>query len=158
MNKKHVIFDCDGTLVDTSGSKYRLFPGIKELLEENVGECLFYVWTARGRSSAIKILEELGIYSYFIGLSTPDDCISKPHTAGLLSLVGNSSKTSICVIGDGINDILGARGFGVLAIGASWNAEVRKDFLEEAGADFIVSHPSQCSKIFHLKLKGDGDV
>ena len=155
---KHVIFDCDGTLVDTSGPKYKLFPGIKELLQEHAQECLFYVWTARGRASTLRILQELGVYSYFDSISTVDDCIPKPHIAGLLSLVGTVPKHSICVIGDSSNDILGAKNFGVLAIGATWNKDVRAEYLAEAGADFIVSHPSECSKLIQLNLKGEVNV
>jgi phosphoglycolate phosphatase-like HAD superfamily hydrolase len=152
---KHVIFDCDGTLVDTSGPKYKIFDGIKELLQTHSHECVFYVWTARGRASTIRILGELGIASYFDNFATPDDCIPKPHVQGLLNLVGNTPKGSICVIGDSSNDILGAKNFGVLAIGAMWNKEVRAEFLSEAGADFIVSHPSDCSKLIELNLKAE---
>jgi phosphoglycolate phosphatase len=152
---KHVIFDCDGTLVDTSGPKYKLFPGIKELLEDHLDDCFFYVWTARNRASTIRILGELGVAGYFESFATPDDCIPKPHVQGLLNLVGNSAKHSICVIGDSSQDILGAKNFGVLAIGAMWNKEAKAEFLSEAGADFIVSHPSDCSKLIELNLKAE---
>lgn len=152
---KHVIFDCDGTLVDTSGPKYKLFPGIKDLLEAHAKECVFYVWTARGRASTVRILTELGIASYFDSFATPDDCFPKPHIGGLFNLVGNASKDSICVIGDSSNDILGAKSFGVMAIGASWSPEVRPEFLTDIGADFIVSHPSECSKLIQLNLKAE---
>lgn len=155
---KHVIFDCDGTLVDTSGPKYKLFPGIKELLEKHREVCLYYVWTARGRSSTLRILGELGIAGYFDSISTPDDHFPKPHIEGLLKLVGRTKKASICVIGDSGNDILGAKNFGVTAIGATWNKDVNPPDLTAIGADFLVSHPSECSKLIELKLSGDGDV
>jgi phosphoglycolate phosphatase-like HAD superfamily hydrolase len=155
---KHVIFDCDGTLFDTSLTKYQLFQGIRELLSELQGECLFYVWTARGRNSTIKLLQDAGIYSYFDGISTPDDSPGKPHVQGLVSLVGNSPKSSICVIGDSINDMIGAKNFGVLAFGATWNNLSSREYLIQAGADFIVSHPSECSKLIQLKLKGETHV
>lgn len=155
---KHIIFDCDGTLVDTSGTKYQLFEGIQKLLDQHRLECMYYVWTARERGSAIKLLSELGIYSYFDGLFTPSDGPGKPHIHGLKELVGEVVKHSICVVGDSDLDMLGAKNFGVLAIGASWNQLVSEENLVEAGADFIVSHPSQCSKLFELKLKGDTHV
>jgi phosphoglycolate phosphatase-like HAD superfamily hydrolase len=155
---KHIIFDCDGTLFDTSGPKYWLFPGIKELLHDLQHDCLFYVWTARGTSSTVKLLQESGIYSFFDGISTPDDCLGKPHVAGLVSLVGNTAKSSICVIGDSANDIVGAKNFGVLAFGATWNKISSREILIQAGADFIVSHPFECSKLIQLKLKGDTHV
>lgn len=155
---KHVIFDCDGTLIDTSGPQFQLFPGIKDLIEELSGHCMLYVWTARGRSSTLRILEELGVYSYFDSFSTLDDSIPKPHIAGLVDLVGKVPKESICIIGDSSNDMLGAKNFGVLAIGAMWNKESQNQYLQESGADFIVSHPSECSKLIELNLKGDTHV
>lgn len=155
---KHVIFDCDGTLIDTSTPKYKLFPGIKELLEAHTQDCLFYVWTARGRASTLRILEEVGIHSFFTGFSTPDDTFTKPHVAGLLDLVGKAAKDSICVIGDSSNDMLGAKNFGVTAIGAIWSPDARGEFLQDSGADFLVSHPSECSTLIQLNLKGDAHV
>lgn len=151
---KHVVFDCDGTLVDTSGPRYQLFPGIKDFLEGNRKDCLYYVWTARGRASTLRILEELSIRFYFEDFSTPDDAIPKPHIAGLLDLLGSTPKTSVCVIGDSPNDMLGAKNFGVTAIGATWNKETKDFYLSDAGADFIVSDPVECSKLIELNLIG----
>jgi phosphoglycolate phosphatase len=151
---KHVIFDCDGTLIDTSKGKYTLFPGIKELILELSKDCLLYVWTARGRQSTLRILEEAGVHSYFNSICTADDSLPKPHIAGLLELVGDTPKESICVIGDTSYDILGAKNFGVLSIGAIWNPDARQEYLKDSGADFIVSHPSECSKLIQLNLKG----
>jgi len=153
-----VIFDCDGTLMDTNYPKYRLFPGIKELLLTHSMDCLFYVWTARGRVSTIKFLAEFGIHSLICMFSTPDDAFPKPHVYGLKKLVGNAPKQSICVIGDSSNDMIGAKNFGVLAIGATWNKEANPQILRDSGADFIVSHPSECSKLIELNLKGDTHV
>jgi phosphoglycolate phosphatase-like HAD superfamily hydrolase len=155
---KHVIFDCDGTLIDTNLPKYKLFPGIKELLQELSKDCLLYVWTARGRSSTLRILEELGIHQYFDSFSTVDDNFAKPHIAGLVDLVGRTPKEAICVIGDSSNDMIGAKNFGVLAIGAVWNPGASSSFLEESGADFIVNHPSECSKLILENLIGADHV
>lgn len=155
---KHIIFDCDGTLVDTSGHKAQLYPGIKELLVDLASKHHLYVWTARGRESTLRILRDLDIAKYFEGFSTPDDGVPKPHVQGLIQLVGGASKKSICVIGDSGNDILGAKNFSVLALGAVWNGSGGKDVLKDYGADFIVSHPSECSRIIELNLKGEDDV
>lgn len=152
---KHVIFDCDGTLVDTSGPKYKLFPGIQELLEKHKNECLYYVWTARGRKSTLKVLEDLGVKSYFEDFSTPDDGFTKPNPEGLKALVGLAKKDSICVIGDSSVDMMGAKFFKVLAIGAIWSAEANSSSLESGGADFLVSHPNECSKLIEFNLKGE---
>lgn len=155
---KHVIFDCDGTLIDTSTSKYKLFPGIKELILELSKDCLLYVWTARGRSSTLRILEEQGVHQYFDSISTIDDTFPKPHIAGLVDLVGATPKEAICVIGDSSNDMIGAKNFGVLAIGAVWSIGASSKVLEESGADFIVNHPSECSKLILANLIGANHV
>jgi phosphoglycolate phosphatase-like HAD superfamily hydrolase len=155
---KHVIFDCDGTLIDTNVPKYKLFPGIKELIQELSKDCLLYVWTARGRASTLRILEELGVHKYFDSFSTIDDSIPKPHIAGLIDLVGINPKDSICVIGDSSNDMIGAKNFGVLAIGAVWNPGASSGVLKESGADFIVNHPSECSKLIIENLIGASHV
>lgn len=152
---KYIVFDCDGTLIDTSAPKYKLFSGIEDLLKRHSKDCRFFVWTARGRRSTQAILEELGIFSYFDEISTPDDCFSKPHTEGLKRLVGDFSKKSICVIGDSTHDILGAKNFNVLAIGATWNKAGQEQFLRSSGADFLVSHPSECSRIIEQNLRED---
>lgn len=155
---KHVIFDCDGTLADTSGPKYKLFPGIKELIVELAKTCQLYVWTARGRASTLRILEENEISVYFEALSTMDDSFPKPHIGGLNLLVGSAPKDSICVIGDSSNDILGAKNFGVMALGATWNGSGYGQTLKDLGADFIVARPDECSKLIQQFVKGDDHV
>jgi phosphoglycolate phosphatase-like HAD superfamily hydrolase len=151
---KLVIFDCDGTLLNTNQLKPSFFPGIKELLLDLAVDCQLFVWTARGRASTLRILEENGVRHLFEAISTPDDAPSKPHIKGLFDLVGSHPKNSICVIGDSSMDIIGARNFGVMAIGAVWNTSVEERFLREAGADFIVSHPSECSTLVRSNLTG----
>jgi len=155
---KHVVFDCDGTILDTSGSKYKLFPEIKELLLELSKDHMLYVWTARGRSSTLRFFEEMGILHLFEALCTADDAPSKPHIGGLLSLLGSTPKHSICVIGDSSGDMVGAKNFGVMALGAIWNVGTSAQTLREFGADFIVSHPLECSKLLLANLKGDDHV
>lgn len=147
----HIVFDCDGTLLDTSIPQYRLFPGIKELVEELAPGNMLYVWTARDRSSTLRILEELGIKRYFEAFATATDAPLKPHPGGLLQLLGKTPKEEILVIGDSGQDMLGAKHFGVRAFGAVWNKGTNPELLKEFGADFIVSHPSECSKLIRPK-------
>jgi phosphoglycolate phosphatase len=144
---KHIVFDCDGTLFNTRETPYFMYPGIKELILDLVGEFSLYIWTARGRSSLQRTLEENGLKPYFDGIWTPDDGIPKPHRAGLDHLVGGYLKESIWMIGDTTNDIFGAKNYGIRSIAALWDAEAKKGPLLEAGADFLATHPFECSKI-----------
>jgi phosphoglycolate phosphatase len=150
---KHIVFDCDGTLIDTSERRFRLFPGIKELLVELSREHQLYVWTARDRLSTLRILEDCEVKGLFEAFATISDAPPKPATGGLFNLLSSTVKESICVIGDSSNDMLGAKSFGVLAIGAIWNIDANAQFLRHSGADFIVSHPSECSKLIQQFLK-----
>ncbi len=149
-----VVFDCDGTLFNTNLARPAFYPGIKELLLDLAVDCRLYVWTARGRASTLRILEDNGVKHLFEGISTPDDAPPKPNVRGLIDLLGESAKKNICVIGDSSMDMQGARNFGVLAIGAVWNAGASESYLREAGADFIVSHPSECSTLIRSNLTG----
>lgn len=151
--EKHVVFDCDGTLIDTSQFKYKAFPEIKELLSELSKNYKLYVWTARDRLSTQRILSDLELIQYFEAICTADDAPPKPNVTGLAQLVGTFSKSSICVIGDTSFDVLGAKNFNVLAIGAAWNSHVRSEVLLEAGADFIATRPFDCSNIIQQNLK-----
>ncbi len=151
---RQVVFDCDGTLLNTNLVRPVFFPGIKELLLDLAVDCQLYVWTARGRASTLRILEENGVRHLFEGISTPDDAPGKPHIRGLVDLLGETPKKSICVIGDSSMDMTGARNFGVTAIGAIWNVNASASYLREAGADFIVSDPLECSTLIRSNLTG----
>ena len=151
IKKWHIIFDCDGTLLDTSSYPYQVFSGIRELLLELSEFSHLYVWTARDKVSMNRFLSELGLISFFDEFSNPEDGHPKPHSLGLKQLVGDAPKDFVFVIGDSSADILGAKNFGVRSIGVIWNKAAKREFLKEAGADFIVSHPSECSKIIRQK-------
>ena len=143
---RHIVFDCDGTLIDTSNFRYLLFPGIKDLLLELKKDSCLYVWTARDRASTTRILQEQGVYTLFEALCTIDDALPKPHISGLVQLVGAHPKSQVCVIGDTSNDILGAKNYGVESIGAGWNKQVRVETLKELGASFIATDPARCAE------------
>ncbi|MFA5584735.1 MAG: HAD-IA family hydrolase [Bacteriovoracaceae bacterium] len=156
---KYIVFDCDGTLIDPLLSNRPLYPGILDLLKDlkDRGH-LLYVWTARDRVSTLRILAENNVLSYFEEISTIDDDSPKPNPAGLKRMLGDVDKRSICVIGDSTSDIIGARSFGVMSIGALWNNITSSEELEEYSADFLVKDPKVCSKVISDNLKGDQDV
>lgn len=141
---KYIVFDCDGTLIDTSQSRYSLYPGIKDLLVHLSANHTLYVWTARDRSSTLRILQELGVIHFFEGFCTCDDAYPKPHVRGIGEMLGKINKADVCVIGDTVNDILGAKNFGVKSIAAAWNKNVNLHLLNDSGADFIAFGPSEC--------------
>ncbi|HLT23360.1 MAG TPA: HAD-IA family hydrolase [Bacteriovoracaceae bacterium] len=156
---KYIVFDCDGTLIDTLSSNRPLYPGIFDLLTElKESGHLLYVWTARDRISTLRILAENKVLPFFEEISTIDDDLPKPNPAGLTRMLGEIDKRSICVIGDSPTDIIGAKSFGVMSIGALWNNITSSEELEEYSADFLVKDPKVCSKVISDNLKGDQDV
>ena len=117
----HVVFDHDGTLVDTSSYERAVYPGIEDILKDlqQLG-ILIYVWTARSKKSAHQILTQVGLRSYIKNICGGDTARGKPSTEGLLYLLPEVSPENVVVIGDSIGDIIGAKNFGATAIGAHW--------------------------------------
>lgn len=156
---KYIVFDCDGTLIDPMESTRPLYPGVQELLKElkEEGHAL-YVWTARDRTSTLRILRDNQIFSFFEEIFTADDGSLKPNPEGLLKMLVGVNKQSICVIGDSYTDILGAKHFGVISIAALWNGISALEELQQFSPDFLVNDPKECSKVISVHLKGDSDV
>ena len=140
----HIVFDCDGTLVDTSLPRYALYPSIKNILTNLSQVANLSVWTARDRLSTLRILSEHQVSHLFQAIYTSDEEFPKPHVRGLQELTMGTEKSNVFVVGDSTMDMLGAKNFGAKAIGALWNGQSRKNHLIEAGADFIAASPQEC--------------
>lgn len=118
-----VVFDHDGTLVDTRGENPVVFSEIPELLEElsrlNVD---LYMWSLRPRASLVRITKEVGIYHYFRDARGSDDGnYPKPHPEGLNELLLGYDLEKVCHVGDGSGDFAGARAQKIPFIAACWN-------------------------------------
>ena len=70
----HIVFDHDGTLVNTDKFPYSLFNGMKELLLDLKSQGFeLYIWTARPRRSVLEITNQLGIDHLFTAFFCYDD-------------------------------------------------------------------------------------
>lgn len=135
---KHIIFDHDGTLVDTSTGPRSLFKGIKELLKLLSSEDVScYIWTARNRSSTVEILESLAIIGQFKAMSCGQEMAPKPSVDGLEILMIDAPKKEILVVGDSLGDIIGGSSFGAYTVGALWGhgSEQGRSQMESVGAN-----------------------
>ncbi len=120
-NRGLIIWDHDGTLVNTDFREFQLFPGVRDLLFDlkNLGFELA-IWTARPRASTINSIKKLEIAPLFGNIFCYDDGPSKPHPQGLIQVSAGYAKEKIIHIGDSPSDIEGATAFGVDVIGALW--------------------------------------
>ena len=147
-----VVFDHDGTLVDTTTSR-RAYEGIVELLEELFKMRVpMYIWTARDRASTLEYLKGNGLLGYFEELWTSTDGQVKPSPQGLFHMLGEESKDSVYVVGDSPTDMFGAKKYGAHALAALW-AEVgnedmttRRGEMRAAGADVTCASPEEVMK------------
>ncbi len=145
----HIVFDHDGTLVNTDGEP-SLYPGVFDLLEATkMAGANLYLWTARDRQSTLEILESLGIKEYFKGISTSSDCESKPSTAGLEIMLGEADKDDVYVVGDSMTDINGGSVYGAQTIAAIWGSN-HPDiyaYFKQSPADHICETVESCKSI-----------
>lgn len=152
---KHVIFDHDGTLVDTTSFKRELFPGIVELLKYLSSQGIkSYIWTARNRDSTVEILQSLAIIDHFSGFACGGEMKPKPSVQGLESLLIEDRSESIALVGDSLGDMIGGRSFGALCIGALWghgNLDGEKVMLE-SGADICFGNVLEFKKFLEDKI------
>ncbi len=137
----HIIFDHDGTIVNTCVLPRYVFQGLTTLLQKLYDLNIpMYVWTARSKESAITSLEEQNILHFFQDVCGGQTTAPKPSPEGIEYLVPEASAENVIVIGDSIGDIIGGKMFGAFTIGALWShgsSEYAQSFYDE-GADLCV--------------------
>ena len=148
----HIIFDHDGTLVNTGTYPFSLFMGVRELLVElkNLNFKL-YVWTARPRESTLESLKKLDIENFFSDLFCYDDGLPKPNSMGLHKLTDGIEKNKILHIGDSLTDVEGAKAFGIEVIAACWNSPDQVNKYKDI-ADFTALNLRECGEIIKRKF------
>jgi phosphoglycolate phosphatase-like HAD superfamily hydrolase len=134
----HIVFDHDGTLVDTTKYPTRSFNGMSHLLKDLVRQGVkLYVWTARGRGSTIEILKSLAMIEHFDLLSCGGEDNPKPSPAGIESILPDVNPSKVVVIGDSTGDMVGGSAFGAFCIGALWSHGDKRasKIMSDNGAD-----------------------
>jgi phosphoglycolate phosphatase len=151
--KGHIIFDHDGTLVDTNKSPFVLFKGVRELLQElKARHFELFIWTARPRRSTIESIKRLEISRYFTEIYCFDDGIPKPHPMGPAELTAGVPKEEILHIGDSLTDFDGAHAFGIEVIAACWNAPDQVQKYAQF-ADYTALTIDECRQIIEKKFE-----
>ena len=147
-----IIFDHDGTLVNTDLPDFKLFTGIKELLVDlsNAGFVLS-VWTARSHRSTVESLKHLEIAPYFSEIYGHDDGLPKPHPMGLRKITEGFEKNNLLHIGDSLGDLEGASAFGIDVIAACWNSTNQVEIFKRK-TPFLAMTPDDCRNIVAHKF------
>ena len=147
-----IIFDHDGTLVNTDVPDFKLFTGIKELLVDlsNAGFEMS-VWTARGHHSTVESLKRLEIATFFWEIYGHDDGLTKPNPWGLAKITEGFDKKNLLHIGDSIGEVEGARSFGIDVIAACWNSTNQVEIFKQK-TPFLAMTPNECRKIINNKF------
>lgn len=148
----HIIFDHDGTLVNTDFSPFILFKGMREfLIELKSLHFELYIWTARPRRSTLESIKKFDIAGFFTEIYCFDDGIPKPHPMGLKSLTEGIPKDKILHIGDSLTDFEGAKAYGIEVVAACWNNPFQVEKYAEF-ADYTALNLDECMKVIKGKF------
>ena len=129
-----------------------VYEGIPEMLGElkNRG-AIVALATSKPYEFSVRILDYFDLHQYFdfVGAATMDGRISRKADviSHLIDKLGENEKSSILMIGDRDQDIDGAKANGLQSAGVLWGYGSREELLE-AGADFLVSEPSDILRLF----------
>ncbi len=144
MKLSHVVFDCDGTLLDPR-AQGKAYAGVALLLQrlQELGVHLS-IWTGRDRASTERFLLNNQLLRYFEAMSCAQEAPPKPHCQALETLCQGALPENVVVIGDSWADMRGAQLFGAKALGVQWNRDADAEALLDFGAHRLVSSPEEC--------------
>ena len=135
----------------TSTETTLVYQGIPELLQSLHGRVQLAVATSKIATSAVMLLEHLGLAELFDVISGPlESALAEPKAvtvAQALTALGGPQRA--VMIGDRLYDVEGARENGVPTIGVLWGAGSEQE-LREAGAWEIVSSPDEIPPLLGL--------
>jgi phosphoglycolate phosphatase len=102
----------------------QLFPGMRELLQEESKHRLLGIATAKSRRGLERALDATGLRPHFRASRTADETHPKPHPAMLLEIMEETGveASSVLMIGDTSHDMEMARAAGVDALAMTYGA------------------------------------
>ena len=135
----------------TSTETTLVYDGIPELLRSLHGRVKLAVATSKIATSAVMLLEHLGLAGLFDVISGPAaSALAEPKAvtvAAALTALGGPRQA--VMVGDRLYDVEGAREQGLPTIGVLWGAGSEEE-LREAGAAAIVSSPDEIPPLLGL--------
>jgi phosphoglycolate phosphatase len=157
--------DDDG-LIDAALATYRehyartstrttlVYPGIRELLQTLHGRVPLAIATSKIGTSAVMLLQHLGLAELFDVISGPEaSALAEPKAVTVATALAELGGPSQAVmVGDRLYDVEGAREQGLPTIGVLWGAGSEQE-LRESGAAAIVAAPDEIPAL--LGVSGD---
>lgn len=130
----------------------KVYDGIPEMFEalKDKGVTIALA-TSKPYEFSVRILEHFDLMKYFdhVGAATMDGRISKKADviSNLLNKMGAQGKDEILMVGDRFHDIEGAKANDLKSAGVLWGYGSKEE-LQNAGAEYILSEPSEIPKLF----------
>lgn len=137
--------------MDCCVTENSLFDGIYEVLEQlNGAGKRIALATTKPENTADRIVEYFGIKKFFTAVCGAANDGSRGVKSEVimdaLERCGEDDLSRAVMIGDRFYDIEGAKAVGIASIGVLYGGSSRGE-LEKAGADYLVSQPSEIVKI-----------
>ena len=135
----------------TSADTTVVYDGIPELLRTLHGRVPLAVATSKVGTSAVMLLEHLGLADLFEVISGPAaSAIAEPKAVTVASaLAALGGPKQAVMVGDRLYDVEGARDRGLPTIGVLWGAGSEEE-LRDAGAAALVSSPDEIPPLLEL--------
>lgn len=128
--------------------KTKEYPGVTDLLRQlSKNGVDIAVATNKDQTFATKIVAKLFPYIKFVKvLGGCNERPKKPAPDIIYEIKGDREYSEIYMIGDSNVDIETAKNAGMKSIGCLWGFRTEQE-LKDAGADYVVSEPSEIKKI-----------
>jgi len=131
----------------------KIFPGIKEMLEELSKECKLGILTSNSTKNALQVLENNGIGHYFSFMYTNCSAFGKWVHLKKLLRTEKYEKEDVIYVGDEIRDIDSCKIIGIPIIAVTWGGNSAKALMQ-TGADYYAYMPSDITAIIKMINKG----
>jgi phosphoglycolate phosphatase len=125
--------------------QFQLYPGIADVVPMLAARARCFVVTSKRTVFARRIVESFAFASMFGGVYGTEADGTLDDKADLIAAVlrtENLDPSDSIMVGDRLHDIHGAHANAMRAVGVLWGYGSRTE-LEEAGADTLISHPSE---------------
>ncbi len=127
-------------LLSQRNDDIKIFPGIKNALEELAKHYRLGILTSNNTKNSLKILESNGIGHCFSFMYTNCPAFGKSRYLKKLIKTEKYKKTNVVYVGDEIRDLDSCIKVGIPMIAVTWGANSAR-ILQEAGAHYFASKP-----------------